>query len=477
MSEQQTATQSNTAPISAPNSGGMLLFGRKTIYTDVEKITRENVVKVLKDALQIHEINRRHINYLHHYYKGRQPILNRTKDVQNGICNKVVENRANEIVSFKKGYLMGEPVQYINRSEEKENSEAINQINDFVHLDDKAKKDMLLSEWFYKCGVAYKFVMPNEKYDKTSVDESPFNTYILDPRNAFVIRRNDLTNRVIAGVKYVTRKDSKVVYSVYTDKEYFEIEEDEIIDTDTHECGNVPIIEYAANTDKLGAFEIVLPLLDAINIIDSNRVDGVEQFIQALLMFKGVDIKADEFKLLKDLGAIKVPLEGDIKYLIQELNQQQTQTLKDDMYETVITICGMPNRNGGSSTSDTGRAVIMRDGWSAAEARAKEAETMYKSAEKEALKIILHICRTMGNVNIKLSSIDIRFTRRNYENILEKAQVLTTMLNCDKIHPSLAFQSCGMFIDSELAWTISKDYYEKLATQAAEDGGGQNNAA
>lgn len=34
----------------------------------------------------------------------------------------------------------------------------------------------------------------------------------------------------------------------------------------------------------------------------------------------------------------------------------------------------MPNRNGNASTSDTGSAVIMRDGWSDAEARAKDSE-------------------------------------------------------------------------------------------------------
>ena len=34
---------------------------------------------------------------------------------------------------------------------------------------------------------------------------------------------------------------------------------------------------------QLDAFEIVLPLLDAMNNVDSNRLDGVEQFIPALI--------------------------------------------------------------------------------------------------------------------------------------------------------------------------------------------------
>ena len=44
----------------------------------------------------------------------------------------------------------------------------------------------------------------------------------------------------------------------------------------------MPIFEYTANTARMGAFEPVLPMLDAINTVQSNRIDGIEQFIQSL---------------------------------------------------------------------------------------------------------------------------------------------------------------------------------------------------
>ena len=68
----------------------------------------------------------------------------------------------------------------------------------------------------------------------------------------------------------------------------------------------IPIIEYPANiVARLGAFEIVLPLLDAINTVESNRLDGVEQFVQALMLFHNVDINTEDFRQLRDEGAIK----------------------------------------------------------------------------------------------------------------------------------------------------------------------------
>ena len=53
------------------------------------------------------------------------------------------------------------------------------------------------------------------------------------------------------------------------------------------------------------------------------------------------------------------------------------------------------------------------------------------------------------------------FTRRNYENVQSKSQVLVTMLDNPKIHPLLAFTHCGMFTDPEKAYTLSKEYYDE----------------
>ncbi len=447
---------------------GRSLYGREIIYTDFDEITADNVLQVLDKAMAVHTRNRAEIQYLYDYYKGKQPVLNRTKEFRQEVCNRIVENRANEIVSFKVGYLMGEPVQYVNRSSTGSvAADALNRLNDFVFAEDKAAKDKELADWFTICGTAFRMVLPDaEKGD----DESPFEIYTLDPRNAFVVYHSGLGNTPMMGVKYVTHEDGSVIFSVYTDKQYFEILQPGTLNhsnikviekNERHLLGSVPIIEYPANSARIGAFEIVLPLLDALNNVESNRLDGIEQFIQAIMVMKGVDLSADDFRELKECGGLKLPPDGDAFYITQELNQTQTQTLVDYLYQAVLIICGMPNRNGGSSTSDTGSAVIMRDGWSDAEARAKDTELMFKMSEKKFLRIAIRIAKIMRGVELKLASIEIRFTRRNYENIQAKAQVLTTLLMNDKIHPRLAFEHCGLFCDPNLAYTISKEYYDQ----------------
>lgn len=440
-------------------------FGRKVIYTDVAEITESNVVEVLRKAYTVHLKNKIRMEYLYSYYKGNQPVLGRKKEVRPEICNRVVENRANEIVSFKVGYLMGEPIQYVSRGDDKAVAESVTRLNDYVSAEDKASKDKELAEWWHICGTAYRMVLPDDA-DEREEDEAPFEIYTLDPRYSFVIRFNGLGTPVVMGVKYVTMEDGTLIFSCYTANHFYEIDNTWGIRKSEDQLLGIPIIEYPMNTARLGAFEIVLPLLDAINNVDSNRLDGVEQFIQALMLFHNVDISSDDYTKLRQDGAIKFKdidpqLKAEIKYLVEEMNQTQTQTLIDHLYDTILTICGMPNRNGGSSTSDTGSAVIMRDGWSAAEARAKDSELIFKQSEKEFLKLTLRICRDLANLNLKLSQVEIRFTRRNYENIQEKANVLTSMLNNNKIAPILAFTHCGMFSDPQIAYAMSREYAEE----------------
>nr|DAF24615.1 MAG TPA: Portal [Caudoviricetes sp.] len=440
------------------------MHGRRVIKSSVREITRDNVVDVLTKALVTHDLNRSEIEYLWNYYRGKQPILNRVKDVRPEICNKIVENRANEIVSFKVGYLCGEPIQYVSRNGNEQITKAITALNELMFAEDKATQDQEIVEWQMICGTAFRLVLPDTPGDE---DEAPFEMYTLDPRDTFIVYSNDIGNKPLMAVKYARDEETQVTtYSVYTENRYFLIEDTIVKENKPHALDMIPIFEYPANNARLGSFEIVLPLLDMINNIESNRMDGMEQTIQAFIKFVNCDITAEDFTQLKELGAIKVKsvdgANADVDIVTNDLNQDQSQTLKEDCYNAILTICGMPNRNGGSSTSDTGAAVLLRDGWSLAEARAKDSEHIFKKSEKKMLKLVLRICRDLADgIDLHLRDIDMKFTRRNYEAIQSKSQVLISMLEQPKIHPLLAFEHSGLFTDPESAYALSMKYYEE----------------
>lgn len=452
----------------------MEMYGRRVITTDATEITDGNIIEELNRAFDTHSLNRGEIEYLWNYYRGKQPILQRVKTVRPEICNKIVENRANEIVSFKVGYLCGEPIQYVGRNGDESVSQAITELNEMMFSENKATQDKEVVEWQMICGTAYRLVLPDATGEE---DDAPFEMFTLDPRDTFVVKSSEVGSKPMFAVKYRVDSNSNRICSVYSANWYWRIDGDKIVESKAHALGMIPIFEYPANNARLGAFEIVLPMLDAINNVASNRMDGVEQFIQSFIKFVNCDIDEEQFKALKEMGAIKVKsVDGsvaDVSIVTQELNQMQTQTLVDYLYQTVLTICGMPNRNGGSSTSDTGAAVIMRDGWSLAESRAKDSELMFKKSEHEVLKLILRIIRDTEGLsddiyNLRLKNISLQFTRRNYENVQSKAQVLVSMLQQNKIHPRLAFQHSGLFTDPESAYQLSKEYAEEQAKKALE---------
>ena len=96
--------------------------------------------------------------------------------------------------------------------------------------------------------------------------------------------------------------------------------------------------------------------------VASNRLDGIEQFIQSIMKFVNCDITKEQFKELAELGAIKVSStegrQADVEILTSELDQQQTQTYVDYIYQTVLTITGVPDRRA-SAGGNTGQALIV----------------------------------------------------------------------------------------------------------------------
>ena len=441
-------------------------YGRLKIYSDAKIITADNVVDEVSKAYAVHGRNRADIKKLWEYYRGKTQIELKKKEIREEINHKINENRAYEIVKFHKGYVFGEPIQYVRReratSKEADDVIAteINSLNGYMADANKSACDNTLAEWMYVAGTGYRLILPNTKWSPDS-DESPLSIYALDPMKTFVVYSTDIDEHVLMAVVVVERENNEKVFSVYTESGYFEFIEYGKPTEKPNTLGMIPIVEYPAENARLGVFEVAMPLLDALDELQSNRMDDIVQFVNSFLAILGGELDKDTYDKLNEWKTLCLPDGADAKYLSATLSQADVQTLKNDIYTAILTICGVPNRNGGSSTSDTGSAVILRDGWESAEARAKATEEIFKSAEKEFLKIALRILRDTVGTKLRLSDITPHFTRRNYDNIASKSQVLIAMLNNPKIHPEVAYAACGMFPDPESAYLQGMAYYEE----------------
>lgn len=448
-----------------------VMFGRRMILTSADIINAVNVISVVEQAYNTHLLNRSEIDYLWNYYKGKQPSLYRTREVRDELTSHIVENRANEIVNFKTGYLVGKPIKYISSASSDDVSAAIAKLNDAMRVVGKKTKDRELVEWQMISGLGYRYVVQ----EQNRFHKVPFNIYTLDPRNTFVIRKNDYSKKVLAGVNYVVDTDSQqITFTVYTEDSVFTFAKGgELISSVRNQFGLIPIIEYPANSARLGCFEIVLSMLDAINDFDCARKEAVEQFVQSLLVLYNcqVDegttadaIRAAGMVLLKTVGDAK----ADIKVLAEQLDQSQNQTLKDDLYNSVLQIVGMPSQSAaGTSDSSNNGAIILKNGWQGAETRAQDFEAEFELPEMEMLQVVSVICNVLRNGEYAFDPVDIevKFTRRNYEDILSKSQTLITMLNNDKVHPQKAYEASGLFPDTEEAYQMGMEWFKAHGEQ------------
>ena len=444
------------------------LFGRREIFYDEVEITKENVQEIVSRVMPVHLKNAAEIERLYQIYRGKMAIANKTRTVREEINNRITIAYANQIVTFKTGYFLGKPIKYVSSGDGESDltdsvSQALDELNRYNEDVGKAAKDYELVEWMHICGLGFRYI----NSDKTAAkSESPFELYTLDPRFTFVVKSYGVGHKPIFAVQKMKKNGGKVT-NVWTKNKLFKIHEQRTAQTyvteEDHVLGRIPIIEYPANNARLGAFEIVLSLLDAINAAVSDLADGREQFINALLVIKGADITAEQFKELREFGGLKVPADGDVKYLVSELNQAQNGETINLMIDMMLEIVGMPKRSGGNGgTSDNGVAVEMRDGWADASARAISTERIFKKSENELLRIMLRICNAKRGMELQLSEIEPHFERLNSDNILSRSQALVTLLASGKVHPELCFEAVGIYSDPNSAYRMSKEYEEQL---------------
>lgn len=445
-------------------------FGRKVAYTDVQEITRENVVKVLGNAIGIHNYNRPLMKYLYSYYKGDQPILYRNKIVRPEINNRICENHALEVVRFKTSQTYGEPIQYVSKKKDKVINAQVDLLNDYMDDANAETRNIELGIYQSAIGTAYKAIIREEEW-KPGGSDVPFGIFIPDPLNTFIVY-SSRNGKALMSVQCLKDANREQYYQCYTTKSYFMIQNSKLSDFGVNGFGGIPIIEYPNNPDRLSDIEIAITMFDSINNMQSNRMDGIEQFVQALMKFKNCEIDENEFLNMVKLGAICVKDVGngtnsDVDMMTAELNQSESQVAKDDIYKNMLIVEGMPDRQQNTG-GDTGQAVYLRNGWDFAEARAKIDEPFTREAEKKAARIVLNIIsKTTKDINLSTRDFDVKITRNSTDNMLVKAQALNYLID-KQIHPLIALITCGLFSDPqkvyEMSWPYMKKLYETVPT-------------
>lgn len=438
------------------------LCGRLPIWTGIERFNPEDEAAILtevNEALSIHAANIMAMDYLDWYRRGRTPVSARKKEIRPEINNRINVAYADEIVTFKNGYFLQSDCFYVSRSDDKEVADKVKTLNKYLYRSGKQQADNKLVNWFHTVGKADLFIKANDDKDV------PFLAYALDPRSAFVAKSLAPGNRPVYsgyGVKdgdnlKMSLSDDTNTYTLLctkTDKEPapypdFPYVASEIISVEPNPLKAVPIIEYYYNSVMMGAFEAAVPLIDATSFLQSDRLDGVDQAVQSLLVFYNCELDDEDENggqtpdMIRKAGALFLKSVGenkaDLKEIVTNLDQSQTQVFIDNLREQILAICAMPftAANRGYSNAASGTAQFARDGWYQASTASKNTEDLFKESNAYFDEIMLKILREKGLLDINPADIALKIVGDETSNIQSKAQAFQTLLAAG-LNPELA---------------------------------------
>lgn len=435
-------------------------YGRKIAYANVEQITADNIVNVVGNCIGAFYFNKTIIHYLWNYYKGDQPVLYRTKVQNADITNKVSENHAYEIVQFKVGQTYGEPIQLISRKDDDRINNAVDEFNDYLTDANKQEKDIKAGEWQSATGTSFKAVQITKNGDM------PFRIVAPTPMNTFVIYSRS-TEEPLLAIQELKDADGQMYKLCYTDSYECKIVNGEARDWQLHGFGGIPIVEFPNNHERISDIELVIGLLDAINTMQSNRMDSVQQFVEYWVKFINCEVDEETFEKMKMSHALTVKSinkdnKSDVDIMTQELNQTECQVAKDDLWDNAQSILAIPTRESQNSGGDTQGAVSLRAGWDFSKTRAKQKDPIIKTSEKRLAKVILNVIRIKDHdLGLTARDFDVQINHSPLDNLYTKTQALYQMLKAG-IDPRIAVYTCGLWGDAEKVFIQSKPYFDVL---------------
>lgn len=371
---------------------------------------------------------------LYNYYNGVHDILKRTKTSDILANNKTVTNFPELITDTNVSYLLGKAVDYV-IEEEKSKSYDIDLIKEEYKEQTIADHDTDLGDHASEVGIAYERVYADGN-DVRSVRV---------PAQHCVIAYDD------------TVKHDKVFAVIYekspnADDKYLKVEVLDKVQVTTwadyawggnlsqgkvipHNFGLVPVVPFfnknarAKDDQKLkGDFESILSLVDAYNVLQSDRVNDKEQLVNALLVLYGFSIEKEQLKSVKEDRVLsKVPPEGKAEYLVKQLNEVQLDVLRKNLSEDIHKIAKTPNfsdENFGQNASGVAMAFKL---WSF-EQNANKKERAFEAALLDRFVLYNNYFNKLKGMKIvPIHKIKVVFKRSMPRNDLEMAQVINLL--------------------------------------------------
>lgn len=380
-------------------------------------INTELSPELIRDAIDANELDRARFNRLENYYLGKHEISYRYKK-DTLINNKIVINHAKYITDINTGYLLGNPISYMSDLEIEGIIEEYRK-QTISDLDHEIAKDLSVF------GRAYEL-------DYTSGNE--VRSAIVDVRNCVCVYDDTINHKMMFAITYQKNSDKPnkyddiVVYDEGFIYNYVQNGEIRLNTITPHYFDRIPLIEYRNNSELMGDFEQVIPLIDAYNLIQSDRVNDKEQLVDALMIVYGMQLTPEQRYSMKN-SRVMHGLDKDTKveYLTKQLNEADADTLRKVIENDIHKISMTPNLTDENFAGNSS-GVAIRYKLIAFEQSVINKERYFEKGLKERFQIYNNYLNKLKGIPIiPIYEVDAVFKRNLPQNDLETSQMINNL--------------------------------------------------
>lgn len=397
-------------------------------------LTLEWIEDNINSLIAKHTKLQKNMQTLIDYQNGiHAPILNRSFVNEFVPNNKLVNNFPKYITTVAVGYFMGNPISYQSVKVEKE--ESVEEFKDILKQVDIESVDTDLASSCSITGVGYELI-------KAYVDEEGVvlpKSYSLDSRNTFVVKDNTVEAEVLFGVYYSKSGERRGLINgthiiIATDSLLLEYEYTngglEQVDKKSHYFGIVPIIEYKNNMGGRGDYQDVISLIDAYNMLQSDRINDKEQLIDAILMLKGVNLEEKErIDNIRENRILALPEGADGEWLTKQLQEGDVEILRKTLENDIHKFSLTPNITD-EQFSGNASGVAMQYKLFGFEQLIKTKERFYQEGLRVRLRGYLNFLNHRNLIKeLKPDDIEFIFNRNIPTNNIEVAQMVSQLKN------------------------------------------------
>lgn len=381
--------------------------------------------KILARLIRRHQASQERYSRLYNYYMGEHPINNRTRLSSGVPNNRITANHAKYITDMTTAYMISNPVTY-SSSEEYD----INPIKNAYYDQTIANADTELERCVSIFGHAFELVYADEASCPRSA--------VISPQNAFIVYSDGAMREKLFAVHYSKIRDidgnitPDTIITLYTPDTVTVFRQHggglpEEEESYPHYFGAIPVIEYKNNPQCQGDFEQQLSLIDAYNLLLSDRLNDKEQFVDCFLLLLGIEISSENAKRLKEQKILMGDSDGKAEYLAKILNEEDTEVLRNTLKEDIHRFSMVPDLSDENFANNLS-GVAIRYKLMGFEQNVKNKERLFEVGLKERFSLynsFLNIKRAMPL--IPLSAIDVEFKRNLPVNEYETAQMISLL--------------------------------------------------